>query len=445
MNILIAGDGEVGFHLAKLLSGEHHNITIVDPQKELLKLVESESDLLTITGNSTSVGILKSANVENADLLLAVVHDEHINLLTCILGKRLGAARTIARINNTEYLEEPQQAFFRSIGVDEMVCPERIAALEIMKLLNQSAATEIFDFSDGSLQLFMIKLDENAQVIGKSLDEIALSHPNLEFRAVAIHREGNTLIPKGKDVFQVNDLAYVITKPQAVDKLLQMGGKKQVDIRNVMIVGGGRIGRKLALNLEHQMNIRLIEIDMERCNVLADLLEDTLIINGDARNFNLLQDEGIRNMDAFVAVTDDSETNIFTCLLAKKFGVRKIIPLVENVDYIDISQNIGIETIINKKLITASYIVRWTMGPEVISSKCLHGIDADVFEFIVKENADINGKRNREHRMTSGAIIGGISRGEESHIAVGDFRIEEGDKVVVFALPEAIRKMAKLF
>jgi trk system potassium uptake protein TrkA len=445
MNIVIAGDGEVGFHLAKMLSGENHNITIVDPHKELLKLVESHSDLMTITGDSTSMDVLESAKVGRADLLLAVLHNEQTNLLTAVIGKRLGAKRTIARINNVEYLEEDQTAFWRSIGVDEMVCPERIAAQEIIKLLRQAAATEIFDFSDGNLQLFLIKLDDKALVIGKTLDDIARENANLEFRAVAVHRNGETIIPKGQDSFRVNDLAYVITKPDGVDELLRLGGKTRLDIRNVMIVGGGRIGRKLALGLEHEMNIKLIEKDKERCNALADALSDTLIINGDARDFELLEDEGIRNMDAFVAVTNDSETNIFTCLLAKKLGVKRVIPLVENIDYIDISQNIGIETIINKKLITASHIARFTMSAEVASIKCLHGIDAEVLEFVVKPGADVTECAIKDIRMPKGAIIGGINRDGESFIALGKFRIQEGDKVVVFALPEAIHKVQRLF
>lgn len=445
MNIVIAGDGEVGFHLAKMLSGENHNITIVDPHKELLKLVESHSDLMTITGDSTSLDVLESAKVGRADLLLSVLHNEQTNLLTCVLGKRLGAKRTIARINNVEYLEEEHTAFFRSIGVDEMVCPERIAAQEIIKLLRQAAATEIFDFTDGHLQLFLIKLDENALVIGKTLDDIARENTKLEFRAVAVHRNGETIIPKGQDSFRVNDLAYVITKPDGVDELLRLGGKIRLDIRNVMIIGGGRIGRKLALGLEDEMNIKLIEKDKERCNGLADTLSDTLIINGDARDFELLEDEGIRNMDAFVAVTNDSETNIFTCLLAKKFGVKRVIPLVENIDYIDISQNIGIETIINKKLITASHIARFTMSAEVASIKCLHGIDAEVLEFVVKPGATVTQSAIKDIRMPRGAIIGGINRDGESFIALGKFQIQEGDKVVVFALPEAINKVQRLF
>lgn len=445
MNVVLAGDGEVGFHLAEMLSGEYHNITVVDPHQELLKMVESQLDLMTITGDSTSVNILESANIRKADLLISVLHDEQINLVTCILGKKLGAKRTIARINNTEYLTPDNQIMFRELGIDDMVCPERVAAQEVVKLLHLAAATEIFDFSGGKLSLFLIKLDEKARVLHKTLNEIARENPDLKFRAVAIHRDSETIIPKGEDFFQLNDLAYVVCKPDGIEELLKMGGKVKVDIKNVMIVGGGRIGRKTAIELEKEIHVKIVEIDKERCNLLNQLLINTLVINGDAREVKLLEDEGIRGMDAFIAVTDDTESNIFTCLLAKRFGVKKIITLVENVNYIDIAQNIGIETIINKKLITASHIARFTMDAEVASIKCLSGIDAEVLEFVVKPGAVISKHAIKELKIPKGSIIGGIIRGEESYIAVGNFRIHENDRVVVFALPEAIHKIEKLF
>lgn len=445
MNIIIAGDGEVGFHLAKMLSGENHNITIVDPHQELLKLIESHSDLLTITGDSTSIRVLEQANIRRADLLISVVHDEKINITTCVLGKKLGAKRTIARINNTEYLTVENREIMRSLGIDAMVCPERIASKEIVRLLSQTAATEIFDFSEGRLSLFLIKLDEKSSVINKTLTQIAKENPKLDFRAIAIHRNSKTIIPKGDDVFKLNDLAYVITKPDGIDDLLRLGGKQKQEIHNVMIVGGGRIGRKTARRLEREMNVKLIEMDKERCLSLIDQLEHTLIINADARDIELLEDEGIRNMDAFIAVTNDYETNILTCLLAQRFGVKKVIPLVENIDYIAISQSIGIETIINKKLITASYIVRFTMDAEVTSIKCLSGIDAEVLEFVVKPGAYVTKKPIKNIDIPRGSIIGGIVRGLKSYIAIGDFQIQEGDKVVIFSLPEAIGKVQDLF
>ena len=445
MNIIIAGDGEVGFHLAKMLSGENHNITIVDPHQELLKMIETHTDLMTITGDSTSIEILEQANVRKADLLISVVHDEKVNLVTCILGAKLGAKRTIARITNTEYLTAENRELMRSLGIEAMVCPERIASKELVKLLHQTGATEIFDFSEGRLSLFLIKLDEKARVLNKTLNQIAQEYPKLNFRAVAIHRNNKTIIPKGDDEFKLNDLAYVITRPDGIEPLLKLGGKQKQEIKNVMIVGGGRIGRKTARLLERDMNVKLIDIDKERCMDLIDQLEHTLIINADARDIELLEDEGIRNMDAFIAVTNDYETNILTCLLAQRFGVKKVIPLIENIDYIEISKSIGIDAIINKKLITASYIVRFTMDAEVTSIKCLSGIDAEVLEFVVKPGAYVTKRPIHKINVPKGSIIGGIVRGMESYIAVGDFQIKEGDKVVIFALPGAMNKIQELF
>lgn len=445
MNIIIAGDGEVGFHLAKLLTDENHDITIVDPHSDLLKLVESHTDLMTIAGDSTCISVLERANIRRADLLISVVHDEQINLMTGIIGKKIGAKRTIARVANTEYLEPKNIELFKSLGIDHLVCPEKLAADEIVNLLEQTAATETFGFSGGKLILFLIKLDEKADVVGKSLDHIASEFPFLDFRAVAIHRNSKTIIPRGQDEFKVNDLAYVITKPAGIQTLMNLGGKEEFKINNVMIVGGGRIGRKTAVRMEDAYNLKMIEIDKDRSIVLSNELKDVLVINGDARDIELLQDEGIEDMDAFIAVTDNSETNILTCLHARKFGVKKTIALVENIDYIDISQNIGIDTIINKKLITASNIARFTMGSEVTSTKVLHGIDAEVFEFVVKPGSAITKKPIRKLQFPEGAIIGGIVRGEDSFIAVGNFRIKEGDKVVVFSLPSSIHKVDRFF
>ena len=445
MDIIIAGDGEVGFHLAKLLTDESHDITVVDPHTELLKLIEAHTDLMTIAGDSTCISVLERAQVHRADLLISVVHDEQINLMTCIIGKKLGAKRTIARVTNTEYLDPKNHEFFKSLGVDHLVCPERLAAEEISNLLKESAATETFDFSGGKLKSFLIKLDENAQVVGKTLDQIATEFPMLDFRAIAIHRNSQTIIPRGNDGFKVNDLAYVITRPDGIETLMRLGGKKPFEINHVMIVGGGRIGRKTAVRMGNAYNIKLVEVDRNRCLSLTDELPDALIINGDARDIELLQDEGIENMDAFIAVTDNSETNILTCLHARKFGVRKTIALVENIDYIDISQNIGIDTIINKKLITASYIARFTMGSHVTSTKVLHGIDAEVFEFVVKADSPITKKPIRKLKFPENAIIGGIIRGEESYIAVGNFKMHAGDKVVVFSMPSAIHKVDRFF
>jgi len=445
MNIIIAGDGEVGFYLAEALVDSKHNITIVDPHEELLKLVESHADLMTIVGESNSVAVLKKANVAKADLVISVLHSEEINILTAILAKKLGAKYTIARVNTLQNLALENQKIYNELGIDQLLSPEDIAGHEVIKLLQQPAATEIFELSDGKLQVLLIKISPDAEVVGKSLNDIAQLYENLDFRAVAIRRGDDTFIPDGSSVFLPNDFVYVITKPEGIDELLKLGGKNDVEIDNIMLVGGGRVGKVIAKQLETELNIKLIEQSKERSMKLIDLLDETLIINGDARDINLLEEEGIEGVDAFIAVTNSSETNIITCLHAKKFGVKKTIALVENLHYIEISQNIGIDTIINKKLSAASYMVKHSMGDEVASLKCLSGINSDVVEFIAKKGTPVTKKPVKQLKMPEGSLIGGIIRGDNSFIAVGNFQIEEDDKVVVFALPGIAKKIEKMF
>ena len=445
MNIIIAGDGEAGFYLAEALVDSKHDITIVDPNDELLKMIEAHTDLMTIVGDSNSVSILKQANVNKADLVISVLHDETINILTAILAKKLGAKRAIARVATMENISIENRKIYEELGIDYLISPEDIAGHEVVKLLEQPEATEIFDFSDGKLSVFLIRIEKGAHVIGKSLRIIAEEKGALGFRAVAIHRGTETFLPEADTVFEVNDLVYVITKRDAKDELLQLGGKKKLDINNIMIVGGGRVGKVIARRVENDLNVKLIEIDRDRSVKLTDILDNTLIINGDARDINLLDDEGIENIDAFIAVTSSSETNILTCLHAKKFGVKKTIALVENLDYIEISQNIGIDTIINKKLIVASHIIKHSMGDEVSSLKCLSGINSDIVELVAKEGSPITKGLIRDLKMPEGVLIGGIIRGEESFIAVGNLQIMADDKVVVFALPGTKHKVEKMF
>ena len=445
MDIVIAGDGEVGLHLAEALVRDKHNITIVDPHEELLKLVESHSDLMTITGDSTSTSVLRRANVSRADLVIAVLHDEHINLLTGIIAKKLGAKKVIARVNTMENLSSEVWRMYQDLGIDGLLSPEDIAAQEIVSLLKQNASLETYDFSGGKLQLFMVKLESEAEIIGKSVSEVMEQYQHIDFRIAAIHRRQNTFIPQDDTVFQLADMVYVVTKPHALKDILRLSGKRQINIHNVMIVGGGRVGRITAKRLENELNIKILEKSKERCVELTNNLSNALVVNADARNLDILEEEGISEMDAFIAVTDNTETNILTCLQAKTFGVKKTIALVENIDYIDISQNIGIDSIINKKLIAASYMVRYTLGAKVSSMKCLSGIEADIVEFEVRKGSAVTRKMIGKLPMPSDAIICGIVRDGESYIATDEFEIQTDDRVVVLALPDAIPAVERLF
>lgn len=446
MNIIIAGDGEVGFHLAKSLTELDYNITVVDPHQDLLKRLESETDLLTIAGNSTSPEVLEEANVQDCDLFLSVLHQEEINLITCMLAKRLKAKKTVARISNAELLSSRNREIFRELGVDELVCPERIAAKEITNLLNNSVATEFFDFSGGLLQMNLVRLEAGSPVIGRSVAELGLAYASLQVRIVAVLRNSETVIPHSDFVFQAGDLAYIISKSNQMDSVKKLAGKRDVSIRNVMIAGGGRIGRFAAQTLEDRMHVTLVEANRRRCDEISGLLNSrSLVINGDATDIELLKDEGLLNNDAFIAVTDSSETNVLTCLHAKKLGVKRTIALVENTGFINISQDIGIDTIINKKLITASYIARFIVRGDAVSSKWLSGTNAELIEFIVGRRSTATRRPIGALGLPDGATIGGIIRGRETLLPTRDTQLEEKDKVVVFTLPRVMDQVARMF
>ncbi len=445
MNIIIAGDGEMGAHLATLLSGEKHDITMINSSIEILEDIDNHADILTIMGNATHISTLVKARINRADLFISMMHVEDPNIVACILAKRLGAKRCIARVSNIENFRPENKKLFKEMGIDNLVSPERIAAIEIVNLIKQTAADEVFEFSEGKLSLFSIKLDSRAHIINKSLKEIEKEHGKIDFRAVAIHRKGKTIIPNGDTRFVLGDMAYIVTKPEGIDQIMQMGGRIKEKLKNIMVVGGGRIGRNVALSFEEELNIKLIEIDKDRCFELSDILNNTLIINGDSRDLSLLEDENISAMDAFISVTRDSETNILTCLLAKKYGVKKTIALIDNIDFIEVAQNIGIDTIINKKLITASYIENFTLDADVAAIKLLSGVDADVLELIAHEGSAITKHKISKLHFPKSAIIGGIIHNHEAYIADGNSQIQDGDKVVVFTLPSSIKKVSQLF
>ncbi len=445
MKIIIAGDGELGYHVAKFLIKENHTITVIDKDQFLLKAFENYNEVLTIQGASNSASTLKEADVENADILISVLHDENINITTCILAKSLGAKKTIARIDNVEYLDPKNTLVFKNLGVDALVCPEKIAANEIIKLIKQAAATEIIDFSGGLLSLYLLKLDNKSQVLNKTLFQVAKENPDLHFRAVAIHRDSKTIIPSGNDVFMDGDMAYVVTQPDDIDRLLKLSGKVNYLINKIIIAGGSRIGRKSAIVLQNYKKVTIIDKSDERIEELSNILTNCMIVKGDVRNIDLLLEEGIENTDSFIAVTNSSETNIITSLLAKKFNVKRIITLVENIEFIDIAQKVGLDAIINKKLITASYITNFILGENVSTLKYLTGVDAEVLELVVKPNAPITKKAIFEANLPKNVVIGGYIRNGKGYIALGNTIIKEGDKVVVFAMPTDIEKVISFF
>jgi trk system potassium uptake protein TrkA len=445
MKIVIAGAGAVGTHLAKMLSHQDHDIILLDSDEEKLKEIDSHLDLLTIVGSCASLKDLKEANVKKADLFIAVTQSETTNITATILAKKVGALRTIARIDNQEYLLSENKEYLQSLGIDELIYPERLAAKEVISYLSRSGTRQVYEFSGGKLLLYGIKISSKSVIMDKTLAEVSAMTANVDFRAVAIKREDSTIIPRGHNRFSRGDLVYVVSKPESIEQVMMLAGKQKYDIKNAMILGGSRIGQKTATELGKKMNLKLLELDKDKSLKLADALPETLVINGDGRDKELLKEEGIHKMDAFVAVTGNSETNILACLLAKKMGVKRTIAEVENIDYIDLADNIGVGTMINKKLLAASYIYRFTMDADVQHCKWLTVSDAEVMELVAKPGSKITKATLSELDFPDDANIGGIIRGDESLIAMGTTQIQTDDKVVVFTLPSAIKKVEKFF
>lgn len=446
MKIVIAGAGSVGNQLANMLSKQEHDIILIDADETRLELINNKLDILTIAGSCTSVGALRDASVGKADLYIAVNPNEDQNINSGILAKKLGAKRTIVRVNNSEYLEEDNQEHLRSVGIDAVIYPERLSAFEIVSLLKESVARQSQNFSDGRLRLIGVKLWDKALVLNQTLIEIGEKYGTGNFRVVAIKRHNDTIIPKGNDKLLYGDMIFVVTKPEYVSEVYQLCGKEQFEIKNIIIVGASKIGVKAASLLsELNYNVKLIERNRDRCNELTDKLNNILIINGDGRDISLLKEEGIKTTDAFISLTASSETNILTCLLAKKLGVRRSIAEVENIDFIDLAENIGVGSIINTKLIAAANIYRHTTNVDIKCLRFLTVSEAEVFEIEAVEGAKITKGSLRKINFPNNATVGGVIRGEESIIALGNTVIQAGDKVVIFAEQNVVEKVIKMF
>ncbi len=448
MKIIIAGAGEVGFHLAKLLSYESQDITLIDSDKESLSYADNHLDIRALKGDATSISVLEDARVADSDLLIAVTSSETTNLTLCMLAKQMGSKRTIARISNTEFIENKETIKFKDLGIDELISPEELAATEIQLLINQSAFNDTYEFEGGTLIMVGICLPKGALFVGKTVKDAAETFPEVHFMPIAIKRAGTqfTIIPRGDTVFHAEDQVYFITSKEGVDELYKMTGTVKKDIKNVMILGGSKVGQKTARDLcSRKFNVKLIEKDKQKATELSEQLPNALVINGDGRNVALLEEESLSAMDAFIAVTGNSETNIMSCLVAKSKEIKKTIALVENMDYFQLSHSIGIDTLINKKLLAANNIFRYIRKGDVVAMTRLNNLNAEILEFIVKPKSAVNGKYIKDIDFPRLATIGGVIREGKGMIVLGNFKISQGDRVVVCCLPSAIPKIEKLF
>ena len=435
----------MGSHLARMLSGNGHDITVIDSDSKALNELGNLADLITVEGDTTTFAVLRRAGVRRCDLFIAVNHDENMNILSAIMAKQLGAKKSIARIGHNEYLEPNNKEMFIDMGIDYLFHPEQVAAQEVANLLGHTSTTDYVDFSGGLLALVVVKLEPTSPLLGRSLIELAEDGSISEFRAVAITRGSQTIIPRGQDEFFEGDVVYIIARKDVAKRVTELSGQKSVEVKNLMILGGSRIGVRVALELQDDMNVKMIEYNGEKAYRLAEELDRTLIIHEDGRNLDAMLEEGLSTTDAFLAVTGRSETNILAAMQAKRMGVKKVIAEVENLNYIRLAESVGIDTIINKKRVTASNIFRFTMSTDVQAIRCLSGSEAEVLEFIVKPNSPATKCMIKDMRLPQDVIIGGIVRGDKVFIAMGDTRINAYDRVVVFSMPGSIATVGDFF
>ena len=451
MKIIIAGAGEVGSHLAKMLSSEANDITVIDSSQARLDALRSHTDVVTVEGNPSAIHVLHEADVEHADLFIAVSpsDSQDVNIVSAMLAKKMGCKKATARINNEEYLSYENKYLFTEMGIDLLFYPEKIAAGEIVELLKRTASTDSLDFARGRLQVAVFKLEEESQMIGMNMAEFSkvAAADGLKFRVVAISRGDTTIIPKFDTKFKYHDLVFIISKREGMDMLMKYLGKRNIEVDKVMILGGSPIAIMVAKQLSKQIDsIKMIEMNKEKCLELSEQLPgNVIVVNGDGRNSDMLLEENIRDYDAFVAVTNNSETNILACVAAKSLGVERTIAEVENIEYIKLAESMGVDAVINKKLITAGRIFKFTLSNKVRFIKYMSGTNAEVLEYIVAPDTEITKRPLKDMGFPANAIIGGVIRGNESFIAVGDTHIQAYDRVAVFALPQAVKEVDKFF
>ena len=445
MKIVIVGAGAVGTHLSKLLSREHQDCVLIDADEEKLEGV-SEYDVMTYNALPTSISVLKDAGADKADLFVGVTTEETTNIAACTIAHALGAKKTVARIDNYEYLKPQNLKFFQQIGIDSMVYPEVLAAIDITNGLKMSWVRQRWDVHDGALVLLGIKLRQGCEILDQPLKD--LCGPDDPYHIVAIKRGDDTIIPGGLDTLKLNDLTYFMTTKEYIPYIRKIVGKEHyTDVKNVIIMGGGKTAVRAALTIPDYMNVKIIEKDNERCEKLNQLLSDSdaMVIHGDGRDLGLLQEEGIRTTQAFVALTGNAETNILACLTAKKLGVRKTVAMVENLDYVSMAESLDIGTIINKKTVAASHIYQMMLDADVSNLRSLMLVDSEVAEFVAAEDSRVTKKMVKDLRLPFGVTIGGLVRNGVGMLVNGNSQIQAGDSVMVFCHEQKLNNIEKFF
>ncbi len=447
MRVIVIGAGEVGFDVARMLASEQHDVVVVDRNPDAVQAVRGKLDVMTIVGNGTSADILEEAGVRKADMLVAVTMIDEVNIISCMLADRMGVGTTIARVRSDELTRTRSVLTATDFGIDLVIHPEESAANEVVRLIRRASATDVLTFADGRILLIGIRLDPDSPLIGKTLREIAIEHANVRFRIMGISRGMRTILPGGDETIRKNDQVFVLARPHHMTHVVRMMGKSDRRMQHVMILGGTQVGGKVALQLGQEKNkqVKLVEPNRSRAEQLSEALPNVLIIHGDATDIDLLAQEGLGEMDAFVAVTNDEESNLVTCLMAKHMGVSKTVALLSKGAYIPISQSIGLDAAVSKKLAVSREILRYMRGQHVLSVATVHGLDAEIIEIEAKPRSAITKKPLKDLTLPRGILVGAVQHDGEIDVATGDTHMQPRDRAIVFASPRMIDEIERQF
>lgn len=443
MKIIIAGAGEVGSHLAKMLSKENQDITLIDNDQARLDVIDSNYNLMTWNGSTSSFEDMREIGVKDADLYIAVTPFETRNLATCAMAKKMGARKTVARIDSSEFLIPENRQIIREMGIDFVIYPEQLAAIDIANSLSHNWSRYWGELHNGDLLLIGVKIHDNSVLLNVKLKDLPVT--THDFHIAAIKRRNETIIPNGNDAILPDDVVYFITTPPFVEEVRELCGKKKRNIKKALIMGGGRIARRFAELFHDKFHIKILDTSLAICEQLATDLPDCEIVNGDGRDVEVLRENNIYQYDAFLALTDSSETNILTCLTAKEFGVPKTIAEVENLQFLGLAENLNIGNTINKKLLASSRIYKILLDADESDSRFFVLSDAEVAEIFVKQDAKITRGPVKDLRLPFGMTLAALVRDNEVMLVNGNTRIQHGDYVVVFSLVGTLQKIEKWF
>lgn len=443
VRIIIIGAGKVGYNIAQILAAENHDVVVIEKDEERFKNIQESLDIKVILGSGASSQVLEEAEISEANLLVAVTQSDELNMIACLLAKQYGVPKTVARVRNPEYADRNKLTNSSVLGIDLLINPERVTALEVLQLIEVPEAIDVEYYAEGKLQLLELKIEEGTSVSGKSLKELDFPY---RYVIVAIQREEKMIIPRGNDCIFENDIIFILAKTQDMVQIEKYFGKTRNKVKNVMILGGGRIAFYLARFLEEKkLGVKIIEKDQQRCKELSRELNTSIILHGDGTDIDLLEDEGVGYVDLFVALTDDDKLNLLVALLAKHLGVKKTIAQIRRSDYLPLIESVGIDVAISPRLLTTAAILKFIRRGEIVSVSLLSGARAEMIELIIPDNDKVTRKYLKDLSFPKGAIIGAIVRGEEILIPTGDDFLLPEDRVIIFALPQAVSKVDVFF